>query len=93
MLPPVKQPPWMNSSVAPEFWALFNSLPAEVQARARKQFVLWLADHGHPSLHFKKVGPYWSVRVDGSHRALGIERDGNILWFFIGAHDAYEGQI
>jgi hypothetical protein len=54
---------------------------------------LWLADHWHPSLRFKKVGTYWSVRVDDNYRALGIERDGTILWFFIGPHDAYEGQI
>jgi len=83
----------MNSSVAPEFWALFNRLPPQLQAQARKQFSLWLDDHWHPSLHFKKVGAYCSVRVDANHRALGVERDGSILWFFIGPHDAYEGQI
>jgi hypothetical protein len=83
----------MNSSVAPEFWARFNRLPAQVQARARKQFALWLTDHSHPSVHFKKVGPYWSARVDDNHRALGIERNGAVLWFFIGAHDAYEERI
>jgi hypothetical protein len=83
----------MNSSVAPEFWERFNRLPPPVQALARKQYALWLADHWHPSLHFKRVGRYWSVRVDDNHRALGIEREGTILWFFIGRHDEYEGQI
>ena len=27
----------------------------------------------HPSLHFKKVGGYWSVRVGLHYRALGTE--------------------
>ena len=83
----------MNSSVAPEFWERFNRLPPAVQTRARKQYALWIKDHSHPSLHFKRVGRYWSVRVDNSHRALGIERNGTIFWFFIGPHDAYEERI
>jgi hypothetical protein len=52
-----------------------------------------LEDHWHPSLHFKKVGPYWSARVDRDHRALGVESEGMIVWFFIGRHDSYERQI
>ncbi|CDI00961.1 hypothetical protein BN873_10217 [Candidatus Competibacter denitrificans Run_A_D11] len=27
----------------------------------------------HPSLHFKKVGKLWSVRVGSTHRALAVE--------------------
>jgi len=83
----------MHSSVAPEFWERYNRLPPPVQARARKQYQLWLENHRHPSLHFKRVGPFWSVRVDDIHRALGLEKDGTILWFFIGRHDAYEEKI
>jgi len=65
----------------------------ELRKLARKQFQLWLADYAHPSLHFKRVGPYWSVRVDGDHRALGVEDGGVIVWFFIGRHDEYERRI
>ncbi|OYW71690.1 MAG: hypothetical protein B7Z37_27080 [Verrucomicrobia bacterium 12-59-8] len=83
----------MNSSVAAEFWERYNRLPPSVQARARKQYQLWLENHWHPSLHFKRVGPFWSVRIDDTHRALGLEKDGTILWFFIGRHDAYEERI
>lgn len=75
----------MTSSVAPDFWACFNRLPATVQARARKQYALWQQNHWHPSLHFK--------RVDDNHRALGVESDGTIIWFFIGRHDAYEARL
>jgi hypothetical protein len=83
----------MNSSTAPEFWKWFARLRPETQERARKQYRLWLQNHTHPSLRFKKVGRYWSVRVDNGHRALGIEDGGTILWFFIGPHDEYEERI
>jgi hypothetical protein len=39
------------------------------------------------------VGKFWSVRIDDNYRALGIEADGTILWFFIGWHADYEGRI
>jgi hypothetical protein len=83
----------MNSSVTRSFRERLARLPPTVQARARKQYVLWLRDHWHPSLHFKKVGEWWSVRVDDQHRALGLERAGRIHWFFIGRHDEYEERI
>jgi len=83
----------MKSSTSATFRKCFAALTPEVQRQARKQFRLWLADHWHPSLHFKRVGPYWSARVDRDHRALGIEHEGRIVWFYIGRHDGYERRI
>lgn len=83
----------MKSSTSTAFRNQFAVLNPEVQRLARKQFRLWLDDHWHPSLHFKRVGPYWSARVDRDHRALGLENDGAIVWFFIGRHDEYERRI
>jgi hypothetical protein len=83
----------MNSSTSAAFRKQFAELSPELRRLARKQFRLWLADHAHPSLHFKRVGPYWSVRVDRDHRALGIEHEGRIVWFFIGRHDEYQRKI
>lgn len=83
----------MKSSTSASFRKQFAELSPEMKRRARKQFLLWLEDHLHPSLHFKRVGPYWSVRVDRDHRALGVENDGTIIWFYIGKHDGYERRI
>ena len=83
----------MKSSTSAAFRKQFAALGPEVQRLARKQFRLWLTDHWHPSLHFKRVGPYWSARVDRDHRALGIEDNGRIVWFYIGRHDGYERRI
>jgi hypothetical protein len=39
-----------------DFWKDYRSLPAEIRARADKQFALLKASPQHPSLHFKKIG-------------------------------------
>jgi hypothetical protein len=39
------------------------------------------------------VGNYWSARVNRDIRVLGVRRGEEIVWFFIGKHDGYEGRI
>jgi len=76
-----------------DFWRLFNQLPIEIQRLARSNFELLKTNPRHPSLHFKKAGRYWSVRVGLSYRALGIEIEGGILWGWIGSHAEYDKLI
>lgn len=40
-------------------------------------------DPKHPSLHFKKLGRYWSVRVGWHYRALAVEHEDVMLWFWV----------
>ena len=47
-------------------------------------------DSRHPSLHLKKVGSYWSVRIGLGHRALALEHKGDLIWFWIGDHGEYD---
>jgi hypothetical protein len=52
------------------------------------------ADPTHPSLHFKKIGKkYWSVRAGLDYRALGVEAESGISWFWIGTHAEYDKLI
>lgn len=44
----------------------------------------------HPSLHFKKVGMFWSSRVGLHYRALAIEAEQDLVWFWIGSHAEYD---
>lgn len=69
------------------FWKFYYQLPKEIQDSADKNFELLKNDKGHPSLQFKRIDQLYSVRVGLAHRALGIEKAGNIYWFWIGAHD------
>lgn len=74
-----------------KFWKYYNALPKNVQGTADQCYELLKADPSHPSLHFKKIGKqYWSVRAGLDYRALGVEVEGGILWFWIGTHAEYD---
>ena len=59
-------------------------------ALADKNFALLKSDLRHPSLHFKRIGQLWSVRVGGRYRALGTDVEDGISWFWIGTHAEYD---
>jgi hypothetical protein len=77
----------------PRFWQSYRELPKGVQQLADRSFELLKADPKNPSLHFKKVSatrPLWSARVGIHHRALALERSGEMVWFWIGTHADYD---
>ena len=53
----------MRHRANPKFWQFYAELPEEIQRLADEKFELLKANARHPSLHFKKVGRMWSVRV------------------------------
>ena len=80
----------MTHHAAPSFWRCYDALPAAVQELAQKQFALLKADPAHPSLHFKEIGRYRSVRVGRRHRALAVVVEDGMLWWWIGTHAEYD---
>ena len=74
----------------PQFWKRFYNQTLAIQRLARKNYDLLKTDPTHPSLNFKKVDNYWSVRIGLSHRALAVEDDADFIWVWIGAHDEYD---
>jgi len=77
----------------PDFWACYESLPAEVQSLADRAYELLEQNPRHPSLRFKKVGEYWSARVGDHFRALAVETQNGFVWFWIGTHAEYDRLI
>ncbi|MBI2754317.1 MAG: hypothetical protein HYX46_12555 [Betaproteobacteria bacterium] len=80
----------MRHYVSRKFWALYEALPTEIRELADKNYRLLKSDSRHPSLHFKKIGDLWSVRVGAHYRALAIEVEGGLAWFWIGTHADYD---
>lgn len=80
----------MKYFASPSFWELYEKLPAAIQELADKNFELLKENPKHPSLHLKRVGKYWSVRVGMKYRALGVEIEEGLLWFWIGTHAEYD---
>lgn len=75
------------------FWTAYNKLPPSIRALANKNYELLKTNPRHPSLKFKKIGPYWSVRVGLNYRALAVESSEGMAWFWIGPHDEYDALI
>jgi hypothetical protein len=76
----------MKYFASPSFWECYNDLPASIRELADKNFELLKKNASHPSLHLKKAGKYWSVRIGRKHRALAVEIEQGLLWFWIGTH-------
>ncbi len=83
----------MRHFASSRFWDCYERLPDRIRDLADKNFSLLKADPQHPSLHFKKVDDYRSVRVGLGYRALAVEVDGGLLWFWIGTHAEYDELI
>ena len=83
----------MKHFTSPSFWQAYEMLPMAVQKLADKNFELLKDNALHPSLHFKKVGKYRSTRVGIKYRALAVDIDEGLLWFWLGNHGDYDKLI
>ena len=83
----------MRHRASRRFWACYNALPTELQRLADRCYEVLRQDPHHPSLHFKKVGRFWSVRVGLHYRALAVEDGQDMVWFWIGSHAEYDRLI
>jgi hypothetical protein len=83
----------VTSRTTERFRRAFRDLPVETQRQARRAYRLFLRDPSHPSLRFKRVHttkPVYSVRVSLGYRALGVQVEEDMLWFWIGSHADYD---
>jgi hypothetical protein len=82
-----------RSETTRAFWSFYGELPAQIQSQADKQYALFIQNPWHPSVRLKQTGPFWSVRISRSYRALAL-RDGDCFtWIWIGPHEEYERVI
>ena len=83
----------MRHLTASAFWKTYDNLPAEIQESAKKNFDLLKQNPNHPSIRFKKIKSFWSIRVSKGYRALGLDKGEDIVWFWIGSHSDYDKLI
>jgi hypothetical protein len=74
----------------PRFWRCYKALPKTIQELADRSYELLKQNPAHPSLHFKKVGQFWSVRIGMHYRAIALEAETDRVWFWIGSHPDYD---
>lgn len=86
----------MNSVTTYQFRKLYIQAPLERRRKIRRAYQLWQENPAHPSLRFKKVHttlPIYSARVDLDWRAVGVLKEGPLIWFWVGSHKAYEALL
>ena len=86
----------MTSRTTQRFRELLAALPRRVRAQARSAYELFRENPSHPGLHFKKLRdepPIYSARVGIGYRAVAVQDDDTVIWFWIGAHAAYDRLI
>lgn len=72
------------------FWEAYDLLPSSIKSIADKNFAILKTNPSYPSLHLKKIKNYRSVRVGNRYRALAVEVEDGLLWFWIGTHAKYD---
>lgn len=82
-----------EASSKPCFLEMLSQTPRNLREIADQKFDLLKRNPYHPSLHLKKVGKYWSVRATLKHRALAVEVENHLIWFWIGTHAEYDELI
>ncbi|MDJ0659880.1 MAG: hypothetical protein QNJ42_10385 [Crocosphaera sp.] len=80
----------MKHRATPDFWYYYRQLPPHIQDLADKCYDLLKHDPYYPSLHFKKVGRFWTVRIGIHYRAIAVEDGQEMAWFWIGHHAEYD---
>jgi hypothetical protein len=83
----------MKHRASPRFWRCYQKLPDDIRRSADESYRLLLQNPRHPSLHFKRIGRFWSVRVGLHHRALAVQDEAEVVWFWIGPHAEYDGIV
>ena len=83
----------MEHTLDENFWRYCAKLPHSVQERVPQKFELLRQNSRHPSLHFKKVGAHWAVRISKGYRAIARKEENTFVWYWIGKHDEYMRRI
>ena len=83
----------MRHRANPRFWACYRQLPDGIRRLADESYQLLRPDPKHPSLHFKKLGRFWSARVGLHYRALAVGHENMMVWFWVGSHAIYDRLI
>jgi hypothetical protein len=83
----------MRHFASPAFWEAYDKLPTHVRALADKTLVPSKQNPRRSSLQFKTVGRFCSTHVGLRYRALAVEADGDLVWFWIGSQADYDALV
>jgi hypothetical protein len=69
----------LNHYAAPSFWKNYELLPVNIRELADECYEIIKSNLQHPSLHFKKIGIYRTIRIGLHYRALAVDHIDGLL--------------
>ncbi len=72
------------------FWEAYGTLPIKIRKYVDNNFAIIKQNTTHPLLRLMNVEDMWSMRVDSRHRALAIQHDDTMIWFWVGTYSKYK---
>ncbi len=82
----------MISHTTEQFRKLLTELSPQIQKQTKEAYRQFKKDPYYPSLRFKQVHStkaIYSIRISKDYRALGIQQNNEIIWYWIGTHSNY----
>lgn len=73
-----------------EFWECYEKLPLAAQKLTDSNFSTIKQYPNHPLLRLLKIDDFVSMRVGSRHRALAVQQNDTLLWFWIGTYKQYK---
>jgi len=83
----------MISHTTERFRKLYENLPEQIRNQTKQAYNQFKSDPYYPGLHFKRVHssrPIYSIRITKDYRAVGVQQNNEIIWFWIGSHSDYD---
>ncbi len=79
----------MKHVAVDRYWQLHDKLSIATRKLAEHNFSVIKEYPNHPLLRLKKIDGIWSMRIGSRHRALAVEHDNTLIWFWIGTYKQY----
>jgi hypothetical protein len=86
----------MISKTTERFWKCYQKLPENIKKEAKKAYRQYRKNPQYPGLRFKRIHstrPLFSMRITKDYRAIGLQEDKYIIWFWIGSHSDYDSLL
>ncbi|MBW7886891.1 MAG: hypothetical protein H3C35_00845 [Bacteroidetes bacterium] len=80
----------MNHAAVETFQKEYARLPLKIQKCVDNNFEVIKQYPNHPLLRLMNVEEYYSMRIDTRYRAVGIQEDDTIIWFWVGNYSQYK---
>lgn len=83
----------MTQAAVEAFWDCYRNLPTAIQKLTDSNFSTMKQYPNHPLLRLLKVDDVVSMRVGSRHRALAVQQNDTLIWFWIGTYKQYTSLV